>query len=81
LFSISKSLKNGRNISNKGVEIKLSKGKTKIVFDQIIKTSKGLVVGVEILSRTDAMAHIMLDRGNPLMWTSCILFWDIGHRK
>jgi hypothetical protein len=60
LFSISKSLQNGWSISNKGVEIKLSKGKTKIVFDRIIKTSKGLVVGVENLSRTDAMAHVML---------------------
>jgi hypothetical protein len=63
LFSISKSLQNGWSISNKGVEIKLSKGKTKIVFDRIIKTSKGLVVGVENLSRTDAMAHVMLGWG------------------
>jgi hypothetical protein len=67
LFSISKSLQNGWSISNKGVEIKLSKGKTNIVFDQTIKTSKGLVLGAQILPRTDAMANVMLDRGNPLM--------------
>jgi hypothetical protein len=63
LFSISKSLHNGWNISNKGVEITITKGKAKIVFDRIIKTSKGLVVGVKILPRNDAMANVMLDRG------------------
>ncbi len=66
LFSISKSLQNGWNISNKGVEIKLSKGQANIVFDRIIKTSKGLVVGVEIVPRTDAMANVMLDRGKTI---------------
>ncbi len=66
LFSISKSLQNGWNISNKGVKIKLSKGQANIVFDRIIKTSKGLVVGVEIVPRTDAMANVMLDRGKTI---------------
>jgi hypothetical protein len=77
LFSISESLQNGWNISNKGVEIKFSKGKTEIVFDRIIKASKGLVVGVEILSRTDAMAHIMLDRGKSIDMN--ILHTALGH--
>jgi hypothetical protein len=64
LFSIAKSLQNGWNISNKGVEIKLSKGKANIaVFDCIIKMSKGLTVGVAIFQRTDAMANVMLDKG------------------
>jgi hypothetical protein len=62
LFSISKSLQNGWNISNKGVEIKHSKKKANIVFDCIIKTSKGLVVGVEIVRRTDGIANVMLDK-------------------
>jgi hypothetical protein len=42
LLSISKSLQNGWNISHKRVEIKLLKGQANIVFDRIIKTSKGL---------------------------------------
>ena len=66
LFSISKSLQSGWDISNKGVEIKLSKGKATIVFDRIIKTSKGLVVGVEIVPRTDDVAHVMLDKGKSI---------------
>jgi hypothetical protein len=66
LFSISKSLQNGWNISNKGVEIKLSKGQANIVFDRIIKASKGLVVGVEVVPRIDAMANMMLDRGKTI---------------
>ncbi len=67
MFSISKSLQNGWSISNKGVEIKLSKGKTNIVFYQTIKTSKGCVLGAQILPRTDAMSNVMLDRGKPVM--------------
>jgi hypothetical protein len=52
--------------SNKGVEIKLSKGQANIVFDRIIKRSKGLIVGVEIVPRTNAMANVMLDRGKTI---------------
>jgi hypothetical protein len=66
LFSVYKSLLNRWSISNKGVEIKLSKGKSKIVFDRTIKTSKGLVVGVEIVWRTDDLANVMLDRGKSI---------------
>jgi hypothetical protein len=66
LFSISKSLQSGWNISNKGLESKLSKGQANIVFDCIIKTNKGLVVGVEIVQRTDVMANLMLERGKTI---------------
>jgi hypothetical protein len=66
LFSISKSLLKGWSISNKEVEIKLTKGKSKIVFDGTIKTSKGLVVCVEIVLSTDDLANIMLDKGKTI---------------
>jgi hypothetical protein len=65
LFSISKSLQSGWSISNKGVEIKLLE-KSKIVFDRTIKTSKGVVVGIEIVSRTDDLANGMLDKGKSI---------------
>ena len=42
------------------------KGQANIVFDCILKTSKGLVVGVEIVPRTDVMANVMLDRGKTI---------------
>jgi hypothetical protein len=77
LFSISKSLLNGWSISNKGVEIKLSKGKSKTVFDRTIKTSKGLVVGVKIVSRTDDLANVMLDRRKSI--DISVLHGVLGH--
>jgi hypothetical protein len=79
LLSISKSLLNGRSISNKGVKIKLSKGKSKIVFDRTIKTSKGLVVGVEIVSKTDDLANVMLDRGKSIDIN--VLHGVLGHHQ
>jgi hypothetical protein len=79
LFSISKSLQNSWNRSNKGVEIKLSKGQANIVFDRIIKTRKGLVVGVEISPITDAMANVMFDKGKTIDINA--LHAVLGHRS
>jgi hypothetical protein len=47
LFPIGKALQNNFNIGNKGIKISLVKGKAKIVFDWIMPTSKGFVVGIE----------------------------------
>jgi hypothetical protein len=48
LFSIGKVLKNGFDIGNKGVQIFLKKGTTKIVFDKIMSTKKGFVAAASI---------------------------------
>jgi hypothetical protein len=52
LFSITKSLDQGWNLSNKGVIIQLRRGNTCLTFDKIFGTNMGKVVGVELLPRT-----------------------------
>jgi hypothetical protein len=66
LFSIGKALQNGFNIGNKGIRIHLEKGNTKLIFDRIMPTSKGFVVGMEMLPTTrnrGNMAIVALDKG------------------
>jgi hypothetical protein len=48
LFSIGKALKNGFNIGNKGIMIYLTEGVKKILFDKIMTTNKGFVMGVDM---------------------------------
>jgi hypothetical protein len=43
LFSISKALKNGCDLSNKGLMIILKKGSVSVTFDRVIKTVNGSV--------------------------------------
>jgi DUF4097 and DUF4098 domain-containing protein YvlB len=43
LFSISKALKNGFDISNKGLMISLKKGSVSVTFDRVIKTVNGSI--------------------------------------
>jgi hypothetical protein len=49
LFLIGKALKNGFNIGNEGIKIHLTKGKNKMVFNQIMTTSKCFFVGIKML--------------------------------
>jgi hypothetical protein len=66
LFSIGKALQNGFNIGNKGIHIFLRKGNTKIVFDRIMPTSKGFVVGFGMMPATRAsgnVAIVAMDKG------------------
>jgi hypothetical protein len=65
LFSIGKGLQNGFNIGNKGINIFLTKGKTTITFDKIMRTNKGFILGVDMLpsTRKSCVATMMLDRG------------------
>jgi hypothetical protein len=53
LFSITKALDQGWNLSNKGVLMILTKGKASITFDKIFKTDTGKVVGIELLTRLE----------------------------
>jgi hypothetical protein len=66
LFSIGKALQNGFDIGNKGIKIFLVKGNTRIVFDRIMPTSKGFVVGIEMLPTTQGqgnVAIVAMDKG------------------
>jgi hypothetical protein len=58
-------LQNGFNIGNKGINIFLTKGKTTIMFDKIMRTNKGFILGVDMLpsTRKSCVATMMLDRG------------------
>jgi hypothetical protein len=53
LFSITKALDQGWDLSNKGVIMILTKGKASLTFDKIFKTDTGKVVGIELLSRLE----------------------------
>jgi hypothetical protein len=49
LFSISKALKNGFNLVNEDVVMKLMKGNTTLYFDRMLKTKNGFVSGIKLL--------------------------------
>jgi hypothetical protein len=69
LFSIGKGFQNGFNIRNKGITIFLTKGKTTIMFDKIMPTNKGFILGVDMLpsTRKSYVATMMLDRGKNIL--------------
>jgi hypothetical protein len=48
LFSISKELKSGFDLSNKELMISSKKGSVSVTFDRIIKTVNGSVSGIKI---------------------------------
>ena len=58
LFSITKALKNGWDLSNKGTNIILTKSNVDIMFDKVLKTEYGQVVGVEMVPQ-DETANIL----------------------
>ena len=64
-FSIGKGLQNGFNIGNKGLHLFLTKGKTTILFDKMMKTNKGFILGVDMMptTRKSCVATLSLDKG------------------
>ena len=59
LFSITKALSQKWKLSNKGLDIVLSKYHTRIQFDHHIKTQSGFVSGVEMFAITDHDRTVM----------------------
>jgi hypothetical protein len=69
-----------QNIGNKGIQLFVSKGNAKLVFDQVFRTQKGMVVGVEMVPRTNAthaMAALALERRKTININ--ILHQVLGH--
>jgi hypothetical protein len=57
LFSISKRLKNGFNLSNKGLMISLKKGYVSVTFDKVIKTVNGSISGIKVTTFDPSVAY------------------------
>ena len=51
LFSVGKALKNGFQLSNKGLYISLTKNDTRITFDKVFKTGNGFVMGIVLIPK------------------------------
>jgi hypothetical protein len=58
LFSISKALKNGFNLSNKGLMISLKKGSVSVTFDRVIKTANGSISGIKMTKYDPSVAYL-----------------------
>jgi hypothetical protein len=58
LFSISKALKNGFDLSNKGLMISLKKGSVFITFDRVIKTVNGSISGIKMTTYDPSVAYL-----------------------
>jgi hypothetical protein len=58
LFSISKALKNGFDLSNKGLTISLKKGPVSVTFDKVIKTVNGSISGVKMTTYDPSVSYI-----------------------
>jgi hypothetical protein len=58
LFSISKALKNGFYLSNKGLMIKLKKGSVSVTFDRVIKTVNGSISGIKMTTNDPSVAYL-----------------------
>jgi hypothetical protein len=56
-FSISKALKNGFDLSNKGLIINLKKGSVSVTFDRVIKTVNGSISGIKITTYDPSVAY------------------------
>jgi hypothetical protein len=59
LFSISKALKNGFNLSNKGLMISLKKGSVSVTFDGVIKTVNGSISDIKMTTYDLSVACIV----------------------
>jgi hypothetical protein len=58
LFSISKALNNGFNLSNKGLMISLKKGSVSVTFDRVIKTVNGSISGIKMTEYDPSVAYL-----------------------
>jgi hypothetical protein len=58
LFSIRKVLKNGFDLSNKGLMISLKKGFISVTFDRFIKTVNGSVSSIKITTYDPSVAYL-----------------------
>jgi hypothetical protein len=58
LFSISKALKNGFDLSNKGLMISLKKGSVSVTFDRVIKTVNGSISGIKMTTYDPSVAFL-----------------------
>jgi hypothetical protein len=58
LFSISKALKNGFDLSNKGLMISLKKGSVSATFDRVIKTVNGSITGIKMTTYDPSVAYL-----------------------
>jgi hypothetical protein len=56
LFSISNVLKNGFNLTNKGLMIILKKGSISLTFDRVIKTVNGYISGIKMTKYDPSVA-------------------------
>jgi hypothetical protein len=62
LFSMNKSLKNGFMIGNEGVLIKLTKGETKLVFDQLLNTKGDFVSGMRRVPVLNKVTNTVVEK-------------------
>ena len=58
LFALTKCLQNNWNIGNKGLTLHLWKGTSKIRFDRVIPTHKGVIIGVEMVARNPDVTNV-----------------------
>jgi hypothetical protein len=58
LFSIIKELKNGFDLSNKGLMISLKKGSVSVTFDRVIKTVNGSISGIKMTTYDPSVAYL-----------------------
>jgi hypothetical protein len=58
-FSIRKVLKNGFNLSNKGLMIGLKKGFISVIIDRVIKTVNGSISGIKITTYDPSVAYLV----------------------
>jgi hypothetical protein len=59
LFSISKALKNGFDLRNKGLMILLKKGTVSITFDRVIKTVHRSISSIKMSRYDPSVAYIV----------------------
>ena len=52
LFAVLKALEQGWKLDNNGVKLVLTKGKVRIVFDRVMTTTNGKLVGIVLLPNT-----------------------------
>jgi hypothetical protein len=62
LFSITKAIQGGCSISNKVVNMTLSKADSNLTFDKQLQTDTGVITGVEMVPCVDA-THLTLEKG------------------
>jgi hypothetical protein len=58
LFIIIKALKNGFNLSNKGLMTSLKKGSVSVTFDRVIKTVNGSIYGIKMTTYDPSVAYL-----------------------